>query len=115
MADFVKAKRGDLAVIVSEKRSYDRFGLISATEYTAIDVCEVTNVDRAGIVKKVRRAGSQGDPETVERSWPHRQTLIVSKADFDVPAILSAVADLNVPIESTAQVKDLCRTYRRVA
>jgi hypothetical protein len=115
MDDFVKAKRGDLAVIVSEKYSYNRFGIRVSTTYTAIDVCEVTNVYREGIVKKVRRAGSQGDPETVERSWPHCQTLIVSKADVDVPAILAAVADLNAPIESTAQVKDLCRAHKKVA
>lgn len=79
----MKAKRGDVAVLVTERRTY-MIGQPSETR-TAVDVFEVTSVTRDGLVKAVRSAWAGSAPTLLARMAPASVHLIsqdtVSAAD----------------------------------
>jgi hypothetical protein len=113
----VKAKRGDLAVLVTSTRDF--YIGEGARERTSVDVCEVTNVTRDGIAKRVRPARYDTPIELAR--YPHRhQVFIVPATEIDVPAALTAAAanpwpsgHAGMPYGSLDEVKAVLRPLRR--
>jgi hypothetical protein len=81
------AKRGDIAVIVTERRDC-HIGK-SSTIRTEVEVTEVTSVTREGAVKAVRFARRGAPSIPVARLMPHT-TYVVPRAEFDVASALDA-------------------------
>lgn len=90
MSEPIKAKRGDLAVIVTTRRDF--YIGEGVRESTDVVVCEVTSITREGLAKVVRRA-SMDTPIPLAR-WTHpHQVYIVPKAQIDVAAAMESAAE----------------------
>jgi hypothetical protein len=113
----MKAKRGDLAVVVTTRRDY----VIGrgSQESVDVDVCEVVSITRDGIVKAVHKA-SWGTIVKMAR-WVHpHQVHIVPKTEIDVAAAMEAAAanpwpsgHAGMPYGSLGEVKAVLRPLRR--
>lgn len=117
MSEPIKAKRGDLAVIVTTHRDF----VIGKgpQEHTTVDVCEVTSITRDDIAKAVRAARGS-ELRSIERWVGLRQVYIVPKARVDVAAAMKAAAARpwpsghpGMPYESLDEVKALLRSVKR--
>ncbi len=113
----MKAKRGDIAVIVTEERT---FYTNQPTETrTRVDVTEITSITREGIVKAVRNVWG-GVPYSVDIHHARRSALyVVPKTDVDVPASMAAArahtfpnSDTPMPYGSLAEVKAMLSVHR---
>lgn len=113
----MKAKRGDLVVIVTRVPDFV-IGQPAASR-DQVDVCEVTSITRDGVIKAVRKA-SWG--MTVEMSrWTNRhQTYVVPKADIDVAAAMETAAanpwHNGMPgkyYDSLDEVREMLRQHRK--
>jgi len=111
-------RRGDLAIIESASRTY-YVGAPTETS-TRFELGTVASVTREGAIKSVRRLGSAASvkPTPVERL--NGTVLYVSAETVDVHGILAeatrhtyAGSDMPRPYDSLAEIKALCRAYRR--
>lgn len=113
------AKRGDLAILVVTRHDY--YIGEGSRESTTVEVCEVTNITRDGIAKRVRRAGAEM-PVDLSRYPRGSQIFIVPAAEIDVTAALEAAAahpwpsgHKGMPYASLDEVKAMLRPLRKVA
>lgn len=88
-------------------------------ESTSVEVCEVTNITRDGIAKRVRSA-RYGTPIDLAHYPYKRQVFIVPAATIDVTAALEAAAahpwpsgHPGMPYASLDEVKAMLRPLRR--
>lgn len=119
----MKARRGDIAVIVTQVSDY----VIGqgASERTQVEICEVTNITREGIVKAVRKAnwGADSAPVSLDRWAHHHEVLIVPKTDIDVPAAIATAAANPWPhngmpgkyYDTLAEAREALRPHRRTS
>lgn len=113
----IKAKRGDIAVIVTTRRD---FVIGEGTrESTTVDVCEVTSITRDGLARVVRKA-TRGTTVELRRWVGSRQVFIVPKSDVDVAAAMEAAGahpwpsgHPGMPYDSPDEVKALLRSLKR--
>lgn len=87
MPEPVRARRGDLAVLVCTRRDF----VIGqgTTERTAADVVQVTSVTRQGLVKAVRSCWTDSCSVPLERwSFPGPEVYLVSQDRIDVVAAM---------------------------
>jgi hypothetical protein len=110
-----KAKRGDLAILVTTRRDF--YIGEGTRESTEVEVCEVTNTTRDGVAKRVRPA-RYGTPMDVTHR--HR-VFIVPAAEIDVAAALEVAAKhpwpsgpLGMPYASLDEVKAVLRPLRKL-
>jgi hypothetical protein len=111
-----KAKRGDLAVLVITRRDYIlREGVRERTE---VQLCEVTNITREGLARKVRPAnwGTTVDVKVMRAD----QVYIVPAAEFDVATALQRAAEHpwpggqpGMPYASLDEAKAMLRPLKR--
>jgi hypothetical protein len=94
----MKAKRGDLAVIVSHISDF----VIGQpmTTHDQVEVCVVTSVTRDGVIKAVRRASWAITIEMRRLVHPH-ETYVVPQADVDVEAAMETAAANPWPTSGT--------------
>lgn len=114
----VKARRGDLAVLVSVRQDFV-IGQGSSVS-TQVDVVQVASVTREGVVKAVRSVWRDSTPLPLAR-WPHAnpQVLLVSRDRIDVEAALTAARahawpghpDQPMPFDSVEEARDLLRPF----
>lgn len=90
----MKAKRGDVAILVTECRTYV-IGQPSETR-TAVNVFEVTSVTRDGLVKAVRSAWANSAPTMLARMVPATVHLI-SKDTISAADALRVAAEHHWP------------------
>ena len=119
MSAHTPAKRGDLAILVTTRRDF--YIGESTRERTEIEICEVTNITREGVAKRVRRAGAEM-PVDLAHYPRSRQLFIVPSAEIDVTAALEAAAahpwpsgHKGMPYASLDEVKAMLRPLRKVA
>jgi hypothetical protein len=111
------AKRGDLAILVTTRRDF--YIGEGTRESTTVEVCEVTNITRDGIAKRVRPA--QWDTPIDLAHYGHRhQVYIVPAAQIDVAAALKLAAEhpwpsghKGMPYASLDEVKAMLRPLRK--
>ena len=112
----MKAKRGDLAVIVSN-RSY--FSVADGVrECQTVEISEVTSITRDGVAKNVRTAS--GEVRAIPRWVGLRQVYIVPRAKVDIEAAMQSAAanpwpsgHPGMPYESLEQVRSMLREHKR--
>ncbi len=112
----MKARRGDIAVLVTERRNY--YIGRGSTVHTDVEIALVTSVTREGTVKAVRHVGS--DTTLPVARLPRHTVHIVSAAEFDVAAVLESARahcwpghpDQVKPYASLAEVRDMLQQHR---
>jgi hypothetical protein len=82
----MKARRGDIAVLVTERRTF--YVGRGATVHTDVEIVQVTSITRAGVVKAVRHAGS--DRIMPVALLPRHTVYVVSAAEFNIAAVLES-------------------------
>lgn len=114
----MKAKRGDIAVIVTERRDY-YIGQETQTR-TEVTLHVVTSITREGIVKAVRDVWDGSTPVPLDRVHACRSALyIVPQGDVDVPAAMATArahtypnSDTPMAYASVAEVKAMLSGHR---
>jgi hypothetical protein len=120
----MKAKRGDLAAIVSTSRTYV-IGEAS-TERTQVTLGIVSSITREGLIKAVRPVWSgEGPSETSTPLRPHETALAIPADGIDVEAAIQAYAarryetaphsTMVPPASSVEEMRALLAPFRRVA
>lgn len=121
-APAVKAKRGDLAVVVS--RTSSTFIGQESREDVRITLGRVSSITREGLVKRYEEASFADGEAREQKVRPRDQVLIVGAASVDVEAILSEYrkhtwqatggsdSDMVRPYSSMAEVRDVIRPWR---
>lgn len=112
--EFVPARRGDLVLMVRTARDLSVPGFALLQERTSVEVCVVTGITRAGVVRMIR--GACG------RIWPVRpdeQAHVCPAAEIDVEAAYAAGQahtdsfGYPCPFGSLAEATEAVKPFRR--
>lgn len=114
----MKAKRGDIAVIVTERR--DSYINGPTQVRTEVEIKVITSITREGLVKAVRGLGSDSPAYPFEQFHARRVALyIVSAAEFDVAGAIESARKHTYPnsdtpraYDSLTEAKDMLRAHR---
>lgn len=118
----VRARHGDLAVVISSPRS--TFVQGGGQETLRVVLGRVSGVTREGVVTRYKEPTFAGDDGRERKVGSHEKVLIVGAADADVEAILAdyrahtwrtttgADSDMVRPYESMEQAKTAVRKRR---
>lgn len=114
----MKAKRGDIAVIVTEQRDV-YIGQEGKTR-TRVEVTQVTSITRDGVVKAVRDCWEDSCPQLMANRARHMALYVVPAAEFDVAAAMESARNHAWPnstqprdYDSVVDVKAMLRTHRK--
>jgi hypothetical protein len=114
VADFLAAKRGDLVLVVEDRR--DVFIGQEAREYVAAVVGVVASIDRLGFVKRYLSTWGGAPCAMPVRA----RALVVSKADIDVTAAFEAARAHTwpghtqpKPFDSIDEAREFLRPFKR--
>lgn len=118
----VKARRGDLAVVVSKARSAVVQG--ESREGLRVTLGRVSSVTRTGLVKRYEEAMFADADDREQKVQPRDQVLVVGAESVDVEAVLvqyrehtwrataGSDSDMVRPYSSMTEVRDAIRPWR---
>lgn len=118
----IRARRGDLAVIVSRTAT----AMVQGRSHESVRVTlgRVSSVTRTGLVKRYEAAMFASADDREQKVQPREQILVVSADDVDVEAILAQYrkhtwkatgvsdSDMIRPYESMDEARDAIKTWR---